>query len=188
MVGSMLMLAAILYLVWTHTKARRLPRRFDYLALSARSCCRSTPQLLLLLRLRARVRPSRCRCSRSTPGCPTRTSQAPTGGSVILAAVLLKLGTYGYIRFCMGMFPAARAGLRARRSPASRSSAASSTARSCAWKQDDVKHLVAYSSVATSGFVMLGLFAGDPGGHARARSCRWSTTASRPARSSSWSA
>ena len=50
---------------------------------------------------------SRCRCSRSTPGCPTPTPQAPTVGSVILAAVLLKLGTYGFIRIALPILPEA---------------------------------------------------------------------------------
>ena len=49
--------------------------------------------------------PSRCRCSRCTRGCPTRTSQAPTAGSVILAGVLLKMGTYGLVRFAFPLFP-----------------------------------------------------------------------------------
>jgi NADH:ubiquinone oxidoreductase subunit 4 (subunit M) len=55
--------------------------------------------------------------------------QAPTGGSVILAAVMLKLGTYAYMRFSMGLFPG-RERVRAATSRASRSSAASSTAPS----------------------------------------------------------
>jgi NADH-quinone oxidoreductase subunit M len=83
--------------------------------------------------------------------------QAPTAGSVILAGVLLKLGTYGIVRFCLPLFPEA----------------------SVAWApfvavlgiigiiygawvsyaQTDVKKLVAYSSISHLGFVVLGIFA-----------------------------
>src|SRR4029450_5684669 len=89
--------------------------------------------------------------------------QAPTGGSVILAAVMLKLGTYAYLRFSMGLFPG----------PPSRFAGNLAGVAILggiiygalvAWKQDDVKRLVAYSSVAHLGFVMLGLFAGNEAG------------------------
>ena len=50
---------------------------------------------------------SRCRCSRSTRGCPTPTPRRPPQGSVILAAVLLKLGTYGFIRIALPILPEA---------------------------------------------------------------------------------
>src|SRR6266542_52070 len=87
---------------------------------------------------------------------PDAHTEAPTAGSVILAGVLLKMGTYGLLRFNLGLFP--------------------TVAREAAWLmitlsiigiiygalvamvQPDVKRLVAYSSVSHMGFVVLGLF------------------------------
>ena len=51
--------------------------------------------------------PSKCRCGRCIRGCPMRTWKRPTAGSVILAGVLLKLGTYGLVRFNLPLFPQA---------------------------------------------------------------------------------
>jgi NADH-quinone oxidoreductase subunit M len=82
---------------------------------------------------------------------------APTGGSVILAAILLKMGTYGFVRFCLPLFP-----------DATRLAVPWIAALAIigilygalvALAQKDVKSLVAYSSVAHLGFVMLGIFA-----------------------------
>jgi len=88
---------------------------------------------------------------------PDAHTEAPTVGSVVLAAVLLKMGTYGFIRYAIPLFPNA--------------------AMDAAWwvcllavigiiygawvamVQDDVKRLVAFSSVSHLGFVMLGMFA-----------------------------
>ncbi|AFM25436.1 NADH-quinone oxidoreductase subunit M [Desulfomonile tiedjei] len=88
---------------------------------------------------------------------PDAHTEAPTVGSVVLAAVLLKMGTYGFIRFAIPLFPNA---------------AADATWWICvlsvigviygAWVamvQVDVKRLVAFSSVSHLGFVMLGMFA-----------------------------
>jgi len=82
--------------------------------------------------------------------------QAPTGGSVILAAVLLKMGTYGFVRFAMPLFPLASH----RFAPTLCVLAVVGIIYGayCAWVQKDVKKLVAYSSVSHLGFVMLGLF------------------------------
>ena len=88
---------------------------------------------------------------------PDAHTEAPTAGSVILAAVLLKMGTYGYVRFAMPLFPEATAQF----TPliATLSVIGIVYASLVAMVQADVKKLVAYSSVAHLGFVMLGIFA-----------------------------
>ena len=85
--------------------------------------------------------------------------EAPTGGSVILAGVLLKLGTYGFLRFAIPFFPQAADRL----APWVVGLAVTGVVYGAlvAWAQLDMKKLVAYSSVAHLGFVMLGLFAWD---------------------------
>ncbi|HEY6097133.1 MAG TPA: NADH-quinone oxidoreductase subunit M [Candidatus Deferrimicrobium sp.] len=83
--------------------------------------------------------------------------EAPTAGSVILAAVLLKMGTYGFLRFAMALFPVAAADW----TPLIAVLAVIGIIYGAlvAMVQKDVKKLVAYSSVSHLGFVMLGLFA-----------------------------
>jgi NADH-quinone oxidoreductase subunit M len=83
--------------------------------------------------------------------------EAPTAGSVILASILLKMGTYGFIRFAMPLFPYAThqfipiiAGLGV---------IAIVYAALVSWVQPDIKKLVAYSSVSHMGYVLVGLFA-----------------------------
>lgn len=88
--------------------------------------------------------------------------QAPTGGSVVLAAVMLKLGTYGFVRFAIPLFPYATHELGP--TLAMLSVVGILYGAFCAWVQGDVKKLVAYSSVSHLGFVMLGIFALNLGG------------------------
>jgi len=88
--------------------------------------------------------------------------EAPTAGSVVLAAVLLKMGGYGFLRFSLPMFPEASHlfqplmfGL---------SVIAIVYASLVAFRQTDIKKLVAYSSVAHMGFVTLGIFSFNEAG------------------------
>jgi NADH-quinone oxidoreductase subunit M len=101
--------------------------------------------------------------------------EAPTAGSVILAGVLLKLGTYGFFRFNIPMFPAASADESYFGTFGVRSVmiflaivgiiyGALAAMYFVVKKDGDVKKLVAYSSVSSMGIVMLGLFALNPNG------------------------
>jgi NADH-quinone oxidoreductase subunit M len=85
--------------------------------------------------------------------------EAPTGGSVILAAILLKLGGYGFIRFSLAMFPDASVTF----APFvfTLSVAAIVITSLVALVQTDMKKLIAYSSVAHMGFVTMGIFSGN---------------------------
>ena len=82
--------------------------------------------------------------------------EAPTAGSVILAGVLLKMGTYGLLRFCLPLFP----GASVRMAPLVCVLALIGIIYGAlvAMVQPDVKKLVAYSSVSHLGFIVLGIF------------------------------
>ena len=88
--------------------------------------------------------------------------EAPTAGSVMLAGILLKLGGYGFIRFNLPMFPQASEMF----TPfvLALSVIAIVYTSLVAWRQTDIKKLIAYSSVAHMGFVTMGIFAGNQAG------------------------
>jgi NADH-quinone oxidoreductase subunit M len=87
---------------------------------------------------------------------PAAHVQAPSAGSVILASILLKMGTYGFLRFCLPMTPEASVYL----SPVLLALAVASIIYGglVALGQSDIKKLIAYSSVAHMGFAMVGIF------------------------------
>ncbi|GMV97966.1 MAG: hypothetical protein AMXMBFR83_23190 [Phycisphaerae bacterium] len=88
---------------------------------------------------------------------PLAHTEAPTAGSVLLAGVLLKLGTYGFLRFSLPMLPEAARAF----APFMAVLAIIGIIYGAlvAWVQDDFKRLIAYSSVSHLGFCMLGMFA-----------------------------
>jgi len=88
--------------------------------------------------------------------------EAPTGGSVLLAAILLKFGGYGFLRFSLPMFP--DASHQFANFMFVLSVAAIILTSLVALVQDDMKKLIAYSSVAHMGFVTIGIFSGTING------------------------
>lgn len=152
--GSVIALAGIVYVAWSYAE-RHSAWTFDADTLMRWS--RSLPAatqgwvlgaLLLGFAVKVPLFPFHT-------WLPLAHTEAPTAGSVILAGVLLKLGTYGIVRFAMPFAPAAFVAY------------APAIAAVCivgilyggliCWVQNDVKKLVAYSSVAHLGFCVLGL-------------------------------
>ncbi|PVM83075.1 NADH-quinone oxidoreductase subunit M [Caulobacter endophyticus] len=88
--------------------------------------------------------------------------EAPTAGSVILAGILLKMGGYGFMRFSIPMFPNASEMFQ----PLvfAMSGIAIVYTSLVAFRQTDIKKLIAYSSVAHMGFVTMGIFSGNAAG------------------------
>jgi NADH-quinone oxidoreductase subunit M len=152
MVGSLPMLVAILYCAWKSKAAGAMS--FDYerfLALGLRPSEQLWCFVAFALAFAIKV-----------PLFPVHTwlpdahVEAPTGGSVILAGVLLKMGTYGLLRFAMPLFPAAV--LTAGPYLVALAVIGIVYGALVAVVQPDVKKLVAYSSVSHLGFCVLGLF------------------------------
>jgi NADH-quinone oxidoreductase subunit M len=160
MTGSMLMLAAMVYLVWSYHSLTGT-WSWDYLALSRVVLSRQAQMLCfwafsIAFFIKVPMWPVHT-------WLPDAHVQAPTGGSIILAAVMLKIGTYAYMRFSMGLFPGPASSLAANLAGIAILGGILYGAL-VAWKQDDFKRLIAYSSVAHLGYVMLGLFGASPTG------------------------
>ncbi|MFN8627138.1 MAG: NADH-quinone oxidoreductase subunit M [Candidatus Binatia bacterium] len=154
MTGSLLMLVAILYLVILHQQHTG-HLTFDLLRLYEFSAPLGTQRWLfaafaLAFAIKVPMFPLHT-------WLPDAHTEAPTGGSVILASVLLKMGTYGFLRFAIPLFPlAAREAL-----PVIAALAVIGIVYGAlvSMVQPDLKRLVAYSSVSHLGFVMLGMAA-----------------------------
>ncbi len=154
--GSVIALAGLVYVAWHHANMTGGDWSFDIAAL-ANTADDMTPkeQGWVLLALMAGF-------AVKVPLFPLHTwlplahTEAPTAGSVILAGVLLKLGTYAIFRFVLAFAPAAVVEY----APllATMSIIGIIYGGLICWVQTDVKKLVAYSSVAHLGFCMLGMF------------------------------
>jgi NADH-quinone oxidoreductase subunit M len=160
MAGSVLMLVAILALYYQHGAATGM-FTFDLPTVARWVIPPGSAQTLMFLAFALAF-------AIKVPMFPFHTwlpdahVEAPTAGSVILAGVLLKMGTYGFLRFCLPLFPDATLAA----APLVFALAVIGIVYG-AWVstvQPDLKKLVAYSSVSHLGFVMLGIFTLTPQG------------------------
>ncbi|RII28666.1 MAG: NADH-quinone oxidoreductase subunit M [Geobacter sp.] len=150
MVGSLLMLVALIYLYFKAGGGDFNLLNFYQLALDPATQTWLFLAFALAFAIKVPMFPLHT-------WLPDAHTEAPTAGSVILAAILLKMGTYGFVRFAMPLFPDATEKF----TPLIATLAVIGIiyAALVAMVQEDVKKLVAYSSVAHLGFVMLGVFA-----------------------------
>lgn len=154
MVGSLLMLVAILYLAYLHntqtgTVSFNLLQLYE-LQIPAQAQIWMFAAFVLSFAIKVPLFPFHT-------WLPDAHVEAPTGGSVILAGVLLKMGTYGLIRFAIPLFP--QAAYLAAPILILLAVVGIFYGALVAMVQPDLKKLVAYSSVSHMGFVVLGLFA-----------------------------
>jgi NADH-quinone oxidoreductase subunit M len=155
MFGSALMLVSILSLVLLHAREAGTDLTFDLVAIAENpAIAQSTARWLFLgfaiaFAIKVPLFPVHT-------WLPDAHTEAPTAGSVILAGVMLKLGTYGFIRFGIYLFPEASTFF----APLLLTLGVIGIVYGAvvATMQSDLKRLVAYSSVAHLGFIVLGMF------------------------------
>ncbi|HXE58933.1 MAG TPA: NADH-quinone oxidoreductase subunit M [Gemmatimonadales bacterium] len=157
-VGSILMLVAILAMVWrVAERTGVLSFSYDHLLENAGVLGGAAPWLFAAFALAFAIK---------VPVFPFHTwlpdahVEAPTAGSVILAGVLLKIGTYGFLRFAVPFFPSVALSPTVQTLIVALAVIGIVYGALVAMVQPDVKKLVAYSSVSHLGFVMLGIWAG----------------------------
>ena len=156
--GSLLMLVAIIALVWKVALATgELSFSYDHLLRNAAAAGDLAPWLFAAFALAFAIQ---------VPVFPFHTwlpdahVEAPTAGSVILASVMLKIGTYGFMRFAVPFFPDVAMGDPVRTVVVVLAVIGILYGALVAMVQPDFKKLVAYSSVSHLGFVMLGIWGG----------------------------
>ncbi len=154
MLGSLLMLVAILYLVLAAREriahlSFDLPRLYD-VPLSTSEARWLFAAFALAFAIKVPMWPVHT-------WLPDAHTEAPTAGSVILAGVMLKMGTYGFLRFAIPLFP--EVAIEAVPLFMALAVVGITYGALVAMVQPDLKRLVAYSSVSHLGFVMLGIFA-----------------------------
>jgi NADH-quinone oxidoreductase subunit M len=158
MAGSLLMLVGILYL-WNASAvpSMNMPASFDYdqllkVALSHKAALWLFGAFFLAFAVKVPMFPFHT-------WLPDAHVEAPTAGSVVLASIMLKMGTYGFLRFAMPLFPSAAMTPWIRATILTLAVIGIIYGALVAMVQPDFKKLVAYSSVSHLGFVMLGIFA-----------------------------
>ncbi|HEX9165488.1 MAG TPA: NADH-quinone oxidoreductase subunit M [Gemmatimonadales bacterium] len=159
MVGSLLMLVAILAMVWlvgreTGTYSFAYQHLLDHRDLLKPHAPWLFGAFALAFAIKVPIFPLHT-------WLPDAHVEAPTAGSVILAGVLLKMGTYGFLRFAVPFFPEVALGHAVSLLMVSLAVIGIIYGALVALVQPDIKKLVAYSSVSHLGFVMLGIWAGS---------------------------
>ena len=158
MAGSLLMLVAIVVMVWKiQSTTGYLSFSYDHLLANAGSLGRLAPWLFAAFAIAFAIK---------VPIFPFHTwlpdahVEAPTAGSVLLAGVMLKIGTYGFLRFAVPFFPQVALSPEVSRLMVILAVIGVIYGALVALVQPDIKKLVAYSSVSHLGFVMLGIWGG----------------------------
>jgi NADH-quinone oxidoreductase subunit M len=158
MLGSLLMLVAIIWLGIHNRDAVTGIPNFSYDAMVAAGSLNPTTSLWLFgaffmaFAVKVPVFPFHT-------WLPDAHTEAPTAGSVILAGIMLKMGTFGFLRFALPLFPGSAMNPTVRAAILTLAVIGIIYGALVAMVQPDFKKLVAYSSVSHLGFVMLGIFA-----------------------------